>query len=285
MAGLIKSAAMSGQVLDLGAARRKPGAPSPFLGGRGSHSAGGDTRASEHTVAGRPPEAERSKRPDQVPVPAREVPELDDNTQARIKAAEEKAVEAGFARGRSEGWAAGVEQGRVAGREEGHGPGFEEGMQAGLAEGKAAGLAQYEDAVGLLGDVARSARTALTTAVSQTEDVIAAIVFQTVCKIVGDKLLTAEGCRAVLQQVLAKANQDEVVAIRISPVDFERLQSAEPDMDEARAKALSSIPLLPDDAVELGGCLVTLENGSIDGRIETQFRAFAQSLKDVVKSR
>lgn len=162
----------------------------------------------------------------------------------------------------------------------------EEGFAKGLAEGRQVGEKEYADAIRALVALVEKAQASFAGLIRESEDVIAAIVFEAVCKIVGQKLATPEGCAAVIEQVLAKTTRDEVVSVRISPDDYRRLtQHASGDAAAPGATRLAALPLEPDDRIELGGCILGLKGGSIDGRIETQFRSFAQSLKDAAKHR
>lgn len=160
-----------------------------------------------------------------------------------------------------------------------------EGFAKGLAEGQRQGEEKYAAAVQALAALIESGKQSVAGLLQESEDIIAAIVFEAVCKIVGKELASIEGCAAAVRQVLAKASTEEVVSVRVSPKDLQRLKdgvASDPDIPGA---ILASLPLEADDRVELGGCILSLKDGSIDGRIETQFRTFAQSLKDAVKGR
>lgn len=160
-----------------------------------------------------------------------------------------------------------------------------EGFAKGLAEGRQTGEEKYSAAVQSLAALVDSGKQSVAQLLHESEDVIAAIIFEAVCKIVGKELSTLEGCAAVVRQVVAKASHEEVVSVRVSPRDYERLKDRIARPDAPWAEQLASLPLELDDRVELGGCILSLKDGSIDGRIETQFRTFAQSLKDAAKGR
>lgn len=149
-----------------------------------------------------------------------------------------------------------------------------EGFAKGLAEGKQTGEEKYSAALVALSTLVENGQDSVSGLLRDAEQVIGAIVFEAVCKIVGKELANSEGCSAVVQQVLAKAIQEEIVSVRVSPKDCQTLRAG-----------LPVLPVESDDRVELGGCILALKGGSIDGRIETQFRAFAQSLKDALRER
>lgn len=161
-----------------------------------------------------------------------------------------------------------------------------EGFAKGFEEGRQKGEAHYLSATRTLESIVAKAANALPGVIEEAEGIIAAIVFEAVCKLLGTQLLTQEGCLAVVQQVVSRAAHDEVLSVLVSPKDFEQIFAypMEDDNDSLRTSLLK-IPFEADERVELGGCLLNFRGGSIDGRIETQFRAFAQSLKDAAKGK
>lgn len=159
-----------------------------------------------------------------------------------------------------------------------------EGFAKGLIQGQEAGADRYATAVQALHTVVEAGRQSVMGLLVESENVIAAIVFEAVCKIVGEKLSTTEGCVAVIQQIIARVARAEIVAVRVSPADYNAMHETGDGGDPAFPDLLG-LPLESDPRVELGGCILVLKGGSVDGRIETQFRNFAQSLKDAVREK
>jgi len=155
-----------------------------------------------------------------------------------------------------------------------------EGHDAGFAKGEAAGREKYLQAAETLRKLVETTNAAVADTLAAAEEVVGAIVFEAVCKIVGDKLMTAEGIRAVVAEVVSRAKRDEVISLKVCASDLGRLQ-AEASSDHV----LGTLALEADDSVELGGCIVQLKGGYLDGRIETQFRAFAESIKEAAHGR
>lgn len=161
-----------------------------------------------------------------------------------------------------------------------------EGFAKGLSEGRQAGEEKYASAIEALANLIESAQRSVAALLQESEEIIAAIAFEAVCKIVGKELMTPEGCSSVVRQVLAKMPRDEIISVRVSPKDYECLVGASAHHPNATwVTQLSSLSLEADHHVELGGCILNLRDGNVDGRIETQFRAFAQSLKDAAKGK
>ena len=158
------------------------------------------------------------------------------------------------------------------------------GYAAGLDQGAKQGAEAYSTAIGVLEEVARAGREAVTSGVVNAEALIGEIVFQVVCKIVGDTLNTPQGVQAVVGEVLTEVKRHEVVALKLAPANLKLLLEHEATLQPQFAR-LQSLGLEADERVALGGCIVQLKGGHIDARIETQFRAFAQSLKEAVQDK
>jgi flagellar assembly protein FliH len=152
-----------------------------------------------------------------------------------------------------------------------------EGYEAGYAEGEAFGKDKYLSAAEAMRKLVESTNAAVGDTIATAEEVVGAIAFEAVCKIVGGQLMTSDGVRAVVAEVVSRARREEVVRIKICAEDMARLK---PDC-EGEAD-MAGIPLEVDKGIELGGTIVELKGGHLDGRIETQFRAFAQSIKEAV---
>lgn len=161
-----------------------------------------------------------------------------------------------------------------------------DGFAKGMAEGLEAGEGKYAVEIQSLSSLVQSAKESLETMLRGLDGVIASIVFEAVCKIVGRELATADGCVAVVRQLISQECANNPLRIRISPADLQRLRESASHRPEAGwVENFLNLPLEADERVELGGCLLDIQDGSsIDGRIETQFRSFAQSLKNAVKS-
>jgi len=177
-------------------------------------------------------------------------------------------------------------QARQASLEEAEAKAVAEGYARGLSEGQEAGKLEYAEAIRTLATLVESGKHSVVDLLIESEAVIASIVFEAVCKIVGKTMASPEACAAVVRQVLSRSSEGEIVSVLVSPGEYQQLNNdAEANPLGPSAALLSALSLEPDDRIELGGCILTLKAGSIDGRIETQFRTFAQSLKDALKGK
>lgn len=154
------------------------------------------------------------------------------------------------------------------------------GHADGLTRGEQIGLVKYHAAVQQLDDLVRAFEQAQAQQLDALEHVLAAVVFEAVCRIAGDALTTAEGCRALVSSIVEREKASGILAIRVSADDVERLSEVAPD--DGTCAAFRNIPLLADESIESGGCILSLRHGEIDARIDGQLQVFAQRLKDFV---
>ncbi|MCB5191883.1 hypothetical protein LG198_14210 [Methylobacillus arboreus] len=156
----------------------------------------------------------------------------------------------------------------------------QEGFRKGYEEGKA--LAQDEFLAGLeaLGALLDAGKVSLSDVLGKQHGLIASIVFEAVCKIIGEKLSSQETCREVLEHLMRGLQEGEVACLQISERDFQAIKSSSLLQEDT---LLSSIKLEPSADVALGGCIVKLHDGLIDARIETQLKQLAQTLTEMAR--
>jgi flagellar assembly protein FliH len=156
------------------------------------------------------------------------------------------------------------ELGRQRGLQEGRAAGREESLQAFAAE-----LARVRSLAGKLSD-------ALASGIDGMEDLAVAIAFEAVCKVLGDAALTQEAVQAQVRQAAAHAKNKERLVVRLRAADLSALRDA---------GALNSIfppgktvSWVADDSIELGGCVVEMDGGALDARLETQIERMRSAL-------
>lgn len=159
--------------------------------------------------------------------------------------------------------------------------GYADGLTKGLAEGRAKAEEEYGDNLKALAKLVQAGRDSLSSILHDAEPLIADIVFSVVTKMVGDLFQSADARLAAVRHAIGTVEKDEIVSVRMSPEDIKHLREYG-DAVPAWASILSVLPLEPDADIGIGGCHVCLKAGQLDARIETQFRRFAQSLKDAV---
>lgn len=164
----------------------------------------------------------------------------------------------------------------------------QDGYQQGFAIGETGGMRTFSESIQLIRQLVEKGQASVTGVLEGAEALIGAIVFESVCKIVGERLVNRDGCKQVVSQTIKSVLDRDIITIKVSPRDFDKLQYADAEVGDAGSEIggrLADLPIKADGSVELGGCLVELVDGRVDGRIETQFRIFAQSIKDACGQR
>lgn len=150
--------------------------------------------------------------------------------------------------------------------------GREEGYKKGLAEAQQT-LQEQIEAVRQLYE---SASQALKTQVNGLEDIVVALAFEAVCRIIGSCLHNRDGVIAVVRETLAHVKDSEPITVRVAPGDYRLLAHDQSVLTKGFLGP--TITLVADDRVVLGGCLIETSGGSLDGRLETQLQQFKDAL-------
>jgi len=147
-----------------------------------------------------------------------------------------------------------------------------EGYEEGLAQGRAV-LAGEIDA---LRSVALSAGEILRREIVGVEDVAIDIAFEAVCRIIGTAVATREGVAAVVRELIRDLHGREQLVVRLSAHDLALLG----DQAGTLLKGPDGLKLefVPDERVVLGGCIVEVAGGTLDGRLETQLKQLSDTL-------
>jgi flagellar assembly protein FliH len=108
------------------------------------------------------------------------------------------------------------------------------------------------------------------------EETVIEIVLLALGKILGAELATPKGVAASVRKVLRQVAKKENLIIHVSLSDFKML---EPHQDDLFLGIATRIPqLVPDERVDIGGCIIESSSGSIDGRLEVQLQMLTETL-------
>jgi flagellar assembly protein FliH len=151
------------------------------------------------------------------------------------------------------------------------------GYEAGIVRGQQEGLRAFEEGAAKIDGVLRAVHDRFVAEISGVEDTLVSIVFEAVCRILGDTLVKPESVRAVVRQVLARVRDQERIVVRVAPADYELLTHAT-RLLRLQNGARRRVELVADDRVILGGCLIETDGGNLDARLEMQ----VQQLRDVL---
>lgn len=224
-------------------------------------------------------------------------------TPPRLDAADERSYEDGVRAGRTE--AEGAHRAALAAAlETARAQGFQRGLAEGLEAGRTEALdvARQEaertrqsaadavaertaqlDAVLVAWDRERSARLAA------AEDDMVALCHAVICRILGDRLVTAEGIARLVREAVREhsvtggleRSDTRGTAIHLHPRDLERLHRDEHVaawVEQRGRSGGSRLNWIPDEQVGPGGCIVRSAEGSLDARIERQLAVLRRLL-------
>lgn len=152
--------------------------------------------------------------------------------------------------------------------EKGHANGYQEGLRTGDAEGRDA----YTSGLRQLEELTKNLNSTVQSSLEEAEDMMVSIVFESVCKIVGDTLATRDGVVAVVKEALGRARGKSALIIRVNPLDLELIE------ESTAFGVASEADWRADDAIPMGGCVVESEYGTLDARIDTQLNQLKRVL-------
>ena len=169
-----------------------------------------------------------------------------------------------------------LQEARGAGMEQGQAQGQELGLAQGLEQGREQGRTEWAERVDALDALLASMTQRLQAGISGSEDLMVAIAFEAVGKILGPALATREGVAGMVRQSLAALHEREGVVIRLAPHDVALLQGMRAEM--TRWAGTKSLEIVADERIDLGGCLIETAGGGLDGRLETQLQRLRDAL-------
>jgi len=150
--------------------------------------------------------------------------------------------------------------------------GWQQGHEAGLAKAASEHAAQLKALAALV----RGVRGRLDEGIGELSELGAEVVYEAVCKLLGQALASREGVVAAVREVVRRARERSRLTLRVSPSDHaairEHLDTVLEGLDAGQ------VELVPDERVELGGCLIESPSGSLDGRLEVQLANLRQAL-------
>ena len=149
-------------------------------------------------------------------------------------------------------------------RDEARERGRQEGREAGLAKAAAEHAAQLKALAGLV----RGARSRLDEGIGELCELGAEVVYEAVCKLLGQAFASREGVIAAVREVVRGARERSRLTVRVSPFDYATIRGHLDTVLEGLEAGAAEV--VADERVELGGCLLETPSGSLDGRLEVQ---------------
>jgi flagellar assembly protein FliH len=107
-------------------------------------------------------------------------------------------------------------------------------------------------------------------ALSKLESSVGEVAFAAVCRLVGQFSASQTFVLGVLQQTCAQLRADTSATARLHPRDIETLRDL---LHDQRLQVRSlGLKLVPDESLELGGCVIEADSGQYDGGLDSQLR-------------
>lgn len=151
-----------------------------------------------------------------------------------------------------------------------------DGYAHGVAKGTAEGLAAFQARLKRADALIETLQARFIEEISSLEDMGVGIAHAAVCRLLGERLATPDGVRAVVGQVIAEVKGQERLVVRLSPPDYEL--AVQGGLVSQLASRQEKVEVVADERVGLGGCTIDTSYGSLDGRLETQLRQLSEAL-------
>lgn len=155
-------------------------------------------------------------------------------------------------------------------RERAHADGYQEGLDEGrraadeeLAKLRAQLKTKLQDALALM-------QRTHAAALSKLEASVGEVAFAAVCRLVSSRAASDTFVLGLVEHACAQLRTDTVATARLHPRDIETLNGLLAG-DPLRIQALG-VKLVPDESLQLGGCIIEAESGQYDGGLENQLR-------------
>lgn len=107
-------------------------------------------------------------------------------------------------------------------------------------------------------------------ALSKLQSSAGKLAFAAVCRLVGRKLASPQFLLGLVEHACSQPRTDVIVAARLHPRDVDTLRDLMQGQD-LKIRSLG-LKLIPDDSLELGGCVIEAAAGRYDACLESQLR-------------
>lgn len=169
---------------------------------------------------------------------------------------------------RQESFIAGLEQGR------------QEGMQAcmqAIQQETDAARSSWAQRLESLQHMLKTLHTETTAIQAAAEDDLVALVFELVCRMVGEQAVTREGVHGMVDAALAQLTHARALAVHLAPADLNALR-AEPTWQSIEQSAETNhVQWVADPSVH-SGCRIVTSQGALDARLTTMLELVRQQL-------
>lgn len=160
-----------------------------------------------------------------------------------------------------------------------HEQAYTEGYAAGDHDGRIAAREEVLGALAVLQAAGREAHALRDEIVRGAEREILELSLEVAHAVVGDAARASSAVAIeVLDRALARTGALNVLRIRVHPADRDALTA---HLAETRGDAAAHWELLPDGTITVGGCVIDVEGGEIDARLDVQLEQIARALREL----
>jgi len=147
-------------------------------------------------------------------------------------------------------------------------------VEAGHEEGRRIALDEVAAELEQLRSLFASASAELERWLEGREDSVAEAVLAAAGRVLGEALATPEGIAALVRRTCRDLEADLQARARLAPEDVERLRRA-----GVESALRAGLQLVPDPTIELGGCVVEGDFGSLDARLDHQLEVIKSAVR------
>jgi len=177
-------------------------------------------------------------------------------------------------------------EGNSKGREEGFAQGREEGMQQALEEARGNFARESAETLGTLQQIItvfdQVKQSLLWRAEQDTVVLSLAIAEKVIHQRVSQKEKLQEITAANVKETLELVTRNTNVIIKVNPETLEYLE-AMASKNKQELSQYQSIRWEADESITPGGCVMSTNNGKVDGQIETQINRISEQLLSTIK--
>lgn len=152
-----------------------------------------------------------------------------------------------------------------------------EGVAAGRTQAEREGEREFQRVQTMLQSLVTSAEAAFEQEQLRLAEQCTDIVAEAFAKIAGTQLLRREAVSGVIAEILKRVKEGRELTVRVCAADLPVLRQEEAQL--ASVLAGRKFSLVADARVDLGGCIVESNQGSLDGRLEVQLRELYETLR------
>lgn len=159
---------------------------------------------------------------------------------------------------------------------------YNEGFMAGQRDGTTAARNELLQAIALVQHAASESKAMRDQLVLQAEHEIVELVLEATESVIGRRVESDEELvHETVRRALARAGSQNIVRIRISPAEQDRVAVR---LAEEHG-ALAPFEVLADGSVSVGGCIVDTEAGRVDARLDAQLDEIASLMRGGLPAR